>query len=130
MSRSIEPKYLAVVLLVSFVAMAPAYLFGIPSGNDQVQHYQMVSTFNDAISRGDLFPSFASETNNGFGDLSVRFYPPLLYFGMAVIGHLLGDWYITSLSVFTLIFISGAFGVYAWASIEFGPRAGAIAAVL
>lgn len=128
--KLIDPKHLAVILLVSFAAMAPAYFFGVPSGNDQVEHYQMIATFNDAISRGDLFPSFASETNNGFGDMSVRFYPPLLYFTTAAIGQLVGDWYLTSLLVFTLIFFVGAFGIYAWTSTEFGQRQGLIAAVL
>lgn len=126
----IAPKHLAAIFLVSFVAMASAYVFGVPTGNDQQQHYQMIASFNDAITRGDLFPSFASEANHGFGDLSVRFYPPLLYYGFVAAGHLFGDWYIGSLAVFTVIYLLGAFGVYAWASAEFDPKAGLIAAVL
>ncbi|MEZ5423417.1 MAG: 6-pyruvoyl-tetrahydropterin synthase-related protein [Pyrinomonadaceae bacterium] len=128
--KLIDPKHLAAIFLVSVVAMASAYIFGVPSGNDQVQHFQMISSFNAAITRGDLFPSFASEANHGFGDLSVRFYPPLLYYGFVAAGHLFGDWYFGSLAIFTLIFLVGAFGVYAWAATEFGPNAGLIAAVL
>jgi len=121
---------IAFIALFSFAAMAPAYFYGIPGGNDQWQHLQFAWTVHDSVSNGDLYPSFAASTNHGFGDYGLRFYPPLTYYLLAGVYAVLGDWFFAVLIGFTLAFFAGGVGVYLWTKDEFGQRQALIAAAI
>lgn len=121
------------ILLIAFfaaVAMLPAYVSGIPGGNDQAQHFQFAWTVYDAVSHGDLYPSLAGGTNHGFGDVGLRFYPPLTYYAIAAVYFAVSDWYFASLVAFSLAFFAGGVGVYFWAKEEFEARQALIAAAV
>ena len=121
---------IGLIAAFAIVAMLPAYFSGIPAGNDQSQHFQFANTIYSSIRSGDLYPSFAAETNHGFGDYGIRFYPPLTYYALSAAYFVVGDWYIASLAVFTLVFFCGGLGIYLWAREEFGPTQSLIAALL
>ena len=110
--------------------MLPAYWFGLPSGNDQSQHYQFAWTVYNSVKGGDLYPSFAPDTNHGFGDYGLRFYPPLTYYVLAGLRSVTGEWYFASMIALTLVFFAGALGVYLWARDLFDERTALIAAAL
>ena len=125
-------KFSNYVLIAAFsvIAMMPAYLGGIPIANDQSQHYQFAGTVCDAIVNGNIYPSLSGETNHGFGDVGIRFYPPLTYYCLSLIYLVVRDWYFASLIAFTLVFFFGAAGVYLWARDELGPTQALIAALI
>lgn len=110
-----EWLYLAIACLAAFVAVLPVKIYGVPDGNDLLQHYQFALTFHDAIAAGDFFPGWAAKANYGFGSVGIRFYPPLAYYVMAFLQFLTGDWNNTSWLAFSFWMILGSAGVYVWA---------------
>ena len=76
----------------------------------------MAQGFFESIKVGDFYPSWLSSTNGGYGDPSVRFYPPALYYILSFCRLLSGDWYIATLSTLSLLTVSGCAGMYLWAS--------------
>jgi len=76
----------------------------------------MAQGFFESIKGGDFYPSWLSSTNGGYGDPSVRFYPPGLYYMLSFFRLLAGDWYIATLSTLSLLTVSGCVGMYLWAS--------------
>lgn len=123
-------QQIGLILLFAVIAMAPAFFNGVPSGNDQAQHYQFAWTVFESVKAGDIYPSFASDTNHGFGDYGLRFYPPLTYYALAMAYAVVQDWYYASLLAFTLVFFLGGFGVFLWARTEFERPQALIAAML
>jgi len=123
-------KTILLIAVFAVVAMLPAYWFGLPSGNDQSQHYQFAWTVYNEVKAGDLYPSFGPNTNHGFGDYGLRFYPPLTYYVLAGLRVVTGDWYYASMAALTLVFFAGALGVYLWTRELFDERTGVIAAAL
>jgi hypothetical protein len=92
----------------------PIYILGIPGGNDLPQHYQFAQTFRESILGGTAYPSWAASANFGYGDVGVRFYPPLAYYVLNAFMFAAGHWYEASVLTFAFwFFISGA-GVYLW----------------
>lgn len=123
-------RQIGLILLFAVVAMVPAFINGVPSGNDQAQHYQFAWTVFQSVKSGDFFPSYAADTNHGLGDYGIRFYPPLTYYLLAGLFAVLQDWYFASLAAFTLVFILGGAGLYLWARTEFEQPQALIAAML
>jgi uncharacterized membrane protein len=106
---------LCVMLAIAVLVTVPIFVNGIPGGNDMPQHFQFAQTFFDSIRNGYLYPSWADQTNFGYGDVSVRFYPPLTYYLLSFFRAISGDWFIANcLLLVSLFFISGV-GVYRWA---------------
>jgi hypothetical protein len=99
-----KPKHLALIAVMAIIAVAPMLLRGIPGGNDAIQHYEFAQQVVDSVKSGDLFPSFAGNSNHGLGDVGMRVYPPLSYYVLAGFYLVLGDWYSASISAFILIF--------------------------
>lgn len=112
---------LFLVILSGTLALVPVLSIGIPFNNDLANHYHFVLPFYDAIAGGDIYPGWLSTSNQGYGDPLFRFYPPSLYYLLALARRVTGDWYAASLSVFTLLSLLGALGAYFWASC-FLPR--------
>lgn len=116
------------IMLAALLLMLPIYLNGLPMGNDQFQHFQFAVTFHDSIQSGDLIPSLSTSTNHGFGDVGVRFYPPLSYIVLAGLRIVVGNWHEAAVLAFGLWFFLGGLGVYLWTRDHFGEAASLAAA--
>jgi uncharacterized membrane protein len=117
------------ILALSIAVTLPIYFFGIPRGNDLPQHYQFAMAYRDAIVSGDPFPGWSADTNYGFGDVGVRFYPPLSYWVLASVELVTGNWYDASVLTFALWFFIGGLGIYFLAR-EWFDRPASLAASL
>ncbi|MGH9970738.1 MAG: 6-pyruvoyl-tetrahydropterin synthase-related protein [Pyrinomonadaceae bacterium] len=112
---------ISLVVLAGALALLPAVIFGIPTNNDLPNHYHFALPFYESIAGGDFYPGWLASSNQGYGDPLFRFYPPGLYYLLALTRSLTGEWYTASLTVFTLLSILGSLGAYFWAS-SFLPR--------
>ncbi|HVF23921.1 MAG TPA: 6-pyruvoyl-tetrahydropterin synthase-related protein, partial [Pyrinomonadaceae bacterium] len=69
----------------------------------------------DAIATGNFYPGWLAESNHGYGDPSFRFYPPALYYLLALFRFITGEWYVATLLTFALVSVAGGLGVFFWA---------------
>jgi hypothetical protein len=106
---------IAFVIGVSFVAVVPVLLWGIPSNLDLTNHFRFALPFYDAIASGNLYPGWLAESNGGYGDPSFRFYPPALYYLLAAARFVIGNWYGATLLVVVVLSIVSGLGMYFWA---------------
>ena len=106
---------IAFAVVAAFLTIVPVILWGIPSNLDLTNHFRFAVPFHDAIAAGDLYPGWLAESNGGYGDPSFRFYPPALYYLLAVARFVIGNWYGATLIVYAMISIAGALGMYFWA---------------
>jgi hypothetical protein len=95
--------------------LVPAIVWGIPAGHDMPSHLRFAQSLYNSISSGILYPGWIAETNGGFGDAGIRFYPPLLYYLLAATRGVSGSWYNSIIIGFAALSILGAFGTYFWA---------------
>jgi 6-pyruvoyl-tetrahydropterin synthase related domain len=102
------------VVVVAILVLVPIFVLGIPNGADLTNHYRFVLPFYDSITSGSWYPGWLAESNAGYGDPRFRFYPPGLYYGLALLRTIAGSWYIGSLLTFALISIAGGLGLYLW----------------
>ena len=117
MARLIHQRYWLQVVAIGLLGSVALYLYGIPPYlGDLPHHYRLAQGFYEAITRGDFYPSWLASTNGGYGDPSVRFYPPALYYTLSILRLFTGDWYITTLLTLTLMTVLGCVGMYLWAS--------------
>src|ERR1043166_2259328 len=107
-----DGKSLLFILIFAIAALAPAMTRGVPASRDLQHHFRLALAFQDSFREGDFYPGWLAEANNGYGDLSLRFYPPGLGFLLAAFQSAIGDWYLTALVVFTLLTVLGALGAY------------------
>ena len=114
-----EIKHLIILILAAAATLVPTLFWGIPSNQDLSNHFRFELPFYDALRAGNLYPGWLSESNHGFGDASFRFYPPALYYVLAIAKATAGSWYAATVITFTALSILGALGVYLWAR-EFG----------
>lgn len=114
-----ETKHLIILVLAAAATFAPTLFWGIPSNHDLSNHFRFELPFYDALRAGHLYPGWLAESNHGFGDASFRFYPPALYYVLALAKATAGSWYAATVITFTALSIFGALGVYLWAR-EFG----------
>jgi hypothetical protein len=84
----------------------------MPGGNDLPQHYRFIYTFFDAIRSGDIYPSWPGNTNLGFGDVGIRFYPPLAYYLVILFRFMTESWTIALASSICFWFFVGGLGTY------------------
>jgi len=114
-----ETRHLIILVLVAIAIMGPLLLWGVPSNNDLSNHFRFALPFYDALRSGHFYPGWLAEANHGFGDASFRFYPPALYYLLALTRTLAGNWYLATIITFSALSVLGAVGVYFWAR-EFG----------
>jgi hypothetical protein len=121
----------AVLILLGFATllMLPIAIWGIPEGADLPNHFRYALPFYDSIKKGDFYPGWLAESNAGYGDARFRFYPPGLYYLLALFKPLAG-WFGSSLITFVLLSALGSVGVYFWARAFLEPRFALIAGVL
>ena len=115
-------KSLLFVLIFAIAALAPAMVRGVPASRDLLHHFRLGVAFKEAFGRGDFYPSWLAEANGGYGDLSLRFYPPGLGSMLAAVQTVTGNWYVTALLVFTLLTFFGGVGAYFWARVWLRPE--------
>jgi len=109
-----ERGAIVVIILAGIVALIPLIFWGIPSGGDFANHYRFALPFYDSLRGGHLYPGWLAESNYGFGDARFRFYPPGLYYVLALLKMLMG-WYSASVLAFMLLSVMGGLGTYFWA---------------
>lgn len=114
-----ETKHLIILVLAAAATMVPTLFWGIPSNHDLSNHFRFELPFYDALRAGHFYPGWLAESNHGFGDASFRFYPPALYYVLALAKATAGSWYAATIITFMALSIFGACGVYLWAR-EFG----------
>src|SRR5881296_2533014 len=112
-----------VVVAVSLAVIVPALVWGIPSSRDLENHFRFALPFFDALAHGHWYPGWLAESNGGYGDPSLRFYPPAVYYLLAATRWLMGNWYHGSLLTFFLLSIIGGLGMYFWARSIFSVTA-------
>ena len=103
------------IVAVGVGACVPFYIYGLPLLLDLNHHYRTALGFFDSIVSGNYYPSWHASTNGGYGDPSVRFYPPALYFLLVACRLITRDWFFASLLSVTSLTIVGAMGMYVWA---------------
>ena len=115
--RGLSPETIHVLTLlgVAILAVSPILFYGFPSNLDLSNHFRFALPFYDALRSGHLYPGWLAESNNGFGDASFRFYPPALYYLLALARTVTGNWYAATASTFVVLSMLGALGVYLWA---------------
>ena len=104
----------ALIIAVSIAVIVPAIIWGIPSNLDLTNHFRFTLPFYDAITAGNFYPRWLAESNGGYGDPSFRFYPPGLYYLLAVARLVIGNWYGATLAVFVILSITSGLGMYFW----------------
>lgn len=109
-----ETIHVAVVIAVAAAVIAPTIIWGMPSARDLSNHFRFALPFYDGLRQGHLYPGWLADSNGGFGDASFRFYPPALYYVLALARAITGNWYAASILTFVLISALGAVGVYLW----------------
>ena len=115
-------KPLLVITLFAMAALAPAMLWGVPASRDLQHHFRLALAFKESLSQYHFYPGWLAEANNGYGDVSLRFYPPGLGFLLAGVRTLIESWYATAFIVFTLLTLIGGIGVYLWANNFYDSR--------
>jgi hypothetical protein len=123
-------KSVLFVLIFAIAALAPAMFRGVPVSRDLQNHFRFALAVHDDFSLRDFYPGWLAEANGGYGDVSLRFYPPGLSVALAVVQTLTSNWYTTALLVFTLLTFVGGLGVYTWARSFLEPEAARWAAAL
>ena len=108
-----ERKEILAIILIGVAALIPMMVWGIPSGGDLPNHFRFAQPFYDSIRNGHIYPGWLSESNYGFGDARFRFYPPGLYYLLAVF-KAATSWYWASLLSFALLSVLGGLGAYFW----------------
>src|SRR5262245_26579576 len=81
-TRRFAPGFFAAFAGVA--AVLPAIILGVPNNNDLANHYHLAIPFYEALRQGAIYPSWLASPNFGYGDVVVRFYPPALYYLLAV----------------------------------------------
>jgi len=125
---SSERFYLAIIFLAAIAVVIPIAFFGIPDANDTPQHFKFAQTYYNSLTTGDGFPSWAGEENFGYGDIGIRFYPPLEYYFLAFARIVVGNWYDAAWLTFLFWILSGCLGIYYWTRNWFPQKEATIAA--
>src|SRR5258707_262786 len=115
-------RVILVVAIAGVVVLLPIIILGIPNGADLPNHLRFAQPFYESIQSGHWHPGWLAESNNGFGDPRFRFYPPGLYYLLAIARILTGNWYAGSVAAFTLLSIAGGLGGYFWARAFSSPK--------
>jgi uncharacterized membrane protein len=130
LSRTINKHCWLYVVAIGLIGSLALYLYGIPYGVDLPHHYRLAQGFFESFRSGDPYPSWLAFTNGGYGDPSVRFYPPALYYLLSCFRLITGNWYFASQLTLTLLTVIGGLGMYLWARTLIEGRYAVLAALL
>lgn len=105
-------RNLMLIAGLSIAVSMAIFISGVPSGNDMPQHFQFAQTFRQSLVSGEIYPSWSGATNYGFGDVGIRFYPPLAYYVLAGAEILFGSWFGAAAFSFCFFFFLSGVGIY------------------
>ena len=105
------PRWFGVVAAAA-AAILPILVWGIPASRDLNHHLRLAIRIFDSAQQWEFHPQWLSEANAGFGDLSLRFYPPVLPYSLAAARALFGSWYAALQVVFPLLTLASGLGAY------------------
>lgn len=125
---SADFRALILVSLVAVIVLVPVMIWGVPAGADLANHYRFALPFFDSLQNGNFRPGWLAESNGGYGDPRLRFYPPALYFLLAA-AHSVAGWYWATIACFVFLSALGGFGVYLWARCYLAPNRAMWAAI-
>ncbi|MCW5958712.1 MAG: glycosyltransferase family 39 protein [Pyrinomonadaceae bacterium] len=125
-----EHFWLLFAAVFTAAAVAPIAFIGIPDTVDLPQHFRFATQFYHAILEGDLFPGWAGQENFGYGDVGIRFYPPLAYYVLAFSRMIAGNWYDAAFLTFVFWMVLGCFGIYFWSRSWFSIKESSIIAIV
>src|SRR5687767_6985808 len=121
---------IGVLLAAALCVTLPIFCFGVPGGNDMPQHFRFALTFYDSVGRGEFYPAWPGATNYGFGDVGIRFYPPLAYYTVVLVRQFIESWsHAFAMAVFFWFFVGGI-GTFQLAREWFSERASLAAALI
>jgi hypothetical protein len=123
-------KSLLFIVIIAIAALSPAMIRGVPASRDLQHHFRLALAFQEGFNHRHFYPGWLAEANGGYGDVSLRFYPPGLGFTLAAVQTVTSNWYVTALLVFTLLTLLGGLGVYTWGRSFLEPEAARWAAAL
>ena len=128
-----EPRALAclaIIFVAAVLVTIPIYFNGIPQGNDLPQHFQFAISFRESIHDQILSPGWAGDSNLGYGDPGVRFYPPLGYYLLVAAEALTGNWCDASVLSIGFLFFLGGVGIFLWSREWFDNASSLVGAIL
>lgn len=127
-SRRSFPAGVAASLLAVALLFAPL-TSGIPKAYDLRDHLGATLQVLHSLQSGDFYPRWLSEFHAGFGEPTLLFYPPGLYFVSAPLSALLGGDVLSGLfAALALFAFAGCLGAFAFVRRRFTTAAGALAA--
>jgi hypothetical protein len=119
------------IALAAALALFCGLARGIPRVYDLPDHLGYTWHVLEAFHRGDFYPRWFASVNDGFGEATLVFYPPILHWTSAAIAALWGGDILVSLYVTLFLFaVLGGVGVYRFVGRAFGSVAGGIAVLL
>lgn len=133
MKQSNFRKYfisLFAIFAAAVIFTLPVWFNGIPTAMDSPQHYQFAASVEHSLRSRDVFPNWASQENNNYGGVGLRFYPSLAHYVLASARILTDDWYSASCLAFLFWAALGGIGIFFWAKEWFSERASVFAAVI
>src|ERR1041385_5203058 len=111
-----------IVISAAVLLTLPLAIQGIPKGGDLPNHFHFALPFYDELRAGNWHPGWLADSNWGYGDARFRFYPPGLYYLLALTRLATGNWYYAAICAFGILTIVGGLGAYSWARHFCQPR--------
>ena len=129
--QSLRPHlpYLAVLGLVTLLAGLPLFQFKIMAGHDALAYLPRSIELYQGLSSGHVFPRWSADFAYGYGEPTINFNPPVMYY-LTAFFHVVGFSFIGSqnLALFAILALAGL-GMYLLSGHVFGPRGGLVSAV-
>jgi 6-pyruvoyl-tetrahydropterin synthase related domain len=127
--RQIKTADYGWLLVVSVAFLSPILVIGLPVGSpDLFHHMTIANAWANAFQDGSLIPNWVYPENNGYGAVTVRFYPPLIHITLALFKMMFRDWGSAVFAGFLFWSVVGSLGVYIWAKDVIDSRKAALAA--
>jgi len=102
----------------------------VPKAYDLRDQLGVTAQVLSGFRAGDLYPRWLAESNDGWGEPTLVFYPPGLYFVSAPLAALLGGDPLSGLFAALFLFaVAGGAGAFVFVRRRFGTAAGVLAAL-
>ena len=112
-SSKVLPVLITLSLLVASAVFFWPLTQGIPAAHDLADHQAMTLQFADGLAEGTLYPRWLAAQNAGWGEPTMVFYPPALYYVSSVATYAAGGDPIAGLYIAIGVFNAiGCVGLY------------------
>jgi hypothetical protein len=130
-ARSRETLFAAAAAIASVLVLFASLSSGIPKAYDLPDHLGSTAQVLRGFQEGALYPRWLAEFHDGWGEPTLLFYPPGLYFVAAGLAAIFGGDALTGLFAALALFAAiGAIGIFRFTRRRAGPWAGALASLL